>query len=363
MPEATRREPPGGDVERPSRRPLYWACQGGGWTVYALVNAAFGATMRGALLSAASSALLSLIGLALTHALHLHAARHRWWDRPFGPLALRVVGSSVGLAFAALAIDGLVLAAAHVMPLARGGVTTFLVFEFNLSCVFLAWQLLYLGVHLARRAQRAEVRRWKLEAAVQAAELRALKAQMQPHFLFNALNSVRALVAEDPARAQAMITHLAALLRYALGASSSDAVPLDRELDALRDYLALEEMRFEERLRWRIDVSEGARRVAVPVLLLQTLVENAIKHGIAHAPEGGEIAVTARVEAGLLAIEVTNTKAMGLAESIAPAPGGGTGLRNTRERLQLLFGERGGLDLDQSEAAHTTARVRIPVTT
>src|SRR5690606_9276799 len=124
----------------------------------------------------------------------------------------------------------------------------------------------------------AEVERWRLQAAVKDAELAALRAQVNPHFLFNSLNSIRALIVEDPARAQQVVTQLAALLRYTLQAGATSTVPLEAELHAVRTYLALESIRLEERLRYTIDVDDAVRQAPVPPMLVQTLVENGIKH-------------------------------------------------------------------------------------
>ena len=194
-------------------------------------------------------------------------------------------------------------------------------------------------------------------AAAQDAELRALKAQLNPHFLFNALNSIRALISLDPPRAQALVTELAGLLRYAIGSSDAQLVPLERELQVTRGYLSLESARLEERLRVRIDVPDDCLRAPVPALLVQGLVENGIKHGVARLAEGGEIALSARMDAGQLRLEVTNPTAPG---SAPRAPGAGVGLQNARERLRLLFGNLASLELDEASPGVLVARLRLP---
>jgi LytS/YehU family sensor histidine kinase len=174
--------------------------------------------------------------------------------------------------------------------------------------------------------------------------------------LFNALNGIRGLVAEDPGKAQEAITRLAKLLRVALGSVTADTVPLSRELEVVGDYLAVEAVRLDDRLAVKLDIGTDALDVLVPAMLVQTLVENGIKHGIARRTDGGEIAVTARCDAGALEVSVSNTASDGAFEG-----GDGVGLANAHERLQLLFGDRASLSLDRSDAARTVARVRIPI--
>ena len=124
---------------------------------------------------------------------------------------------------------------------------------------------------------------------LQQAELRLLKSQLNPHFLFNALNTVRSLIADNPQAAQTAVTHFANTLRYALSAGQQEMVPLSKELEIVRDYLEIESLRFEDRFSVDYSVSDEAGGVQIPAMLLQTLVENAIKHGIADLPRGGRV--------------------------------------------------------------------------
>lgn len=168
-------------------------------------------------------------------------------------------------------------------------------------------------------------------------ELRALLAQVNPHFLFNCLNSLRALTVEDPLRAQEMIDQLASVLRYSLQSERSQTVSLESEIEAIRAYLRLESMRFEDRLRVDIDVDPLSRLIAIPPMLVQTLGENDVKHGIGRIAQGSETRVTSKLEAAGLKIQVINTGRLGSESS------GGTeiGLHNARERLRILYGSAG----------------------
>ncbi|WP_457654380.1 histidine kinase [Rhodocaloribacter sp.] len=197
------------------RRKAYWICQITGWSVYAVVNVVFASFFRTFSWEAAlPNLMLGALGLGLTHLYRNHVRRKGWVRLPLRRLIPRVLLASVGIAFVMTAVM-LVFVAPEEF---RFGVA--LIMLFNLSATMLLWSLIYFGLHYFWNYQRAEVERWKLESAVKDAELRALKAQINPHFLFNSLNSVRALIVEDPERAQQAVTRLAGLLRHTLRSSA-----------------------------------------------------------------------------------------------------------------------------------------------
>jgi sensor histidine kinase YesM len=232
----------------------------------------------------------------------------------------------------------------------------------NGGFVLIAWHCFYFFYHLFDRFNRSEIERLQLMANVKDAELRALKSQINPHFIFNSLNSLRALIDENPGRARQAVTQLANLLRYSLQSAQSETVAFEDELRVVNDYLALEQVRHEERLKLRLDIAPDTLALAVPPLLLQTLVENAVKYGISNRPEGGEIVIVARCEAGQLRLRVTNPGEL--------APGGraaqsststGLGLKNAAERLRMFFGDAAQLQLRAESASLVVAEVTLPV--
>ncbi len=198
--------------------------------------------------------------------------------------------------------------------------------------------------------------RTQLQLALREAELRALEAQINPHFLFNCLNSIRALVAENPAKAQDMITRLANIFRYNLHRPPTHTVSLASEVEVVGDYLALESVRFEDRLRVRFAISSDAGKTPVPSMLLQALVENALKHGIATLPAGGDLLIRAEYNRDATVIEVENSGQLGTGNGSE----GGVGLTNARERLRILYGGRASLQLRNRDSSHVVATVLIP---
>ncbi len=216
--------------------------------------------------------------------------------------------------------------------------------------------VLYFSITSLRDRRLVELRQSELNRALQVAELRLLKSQLNPHFLFNCLNSVRALIADDPAGAQKAVTQLARILRYTLTAGQEEVVTLERELATVADYLELESLRHGERLRIERAIASEAHGMHIPVMLLQTVVENAIKHGIAELPQGGTLRISAAVHERALVIEVENTRP----DAPRRPPAQGVGLRNAAERLRLLFGTGAVLHLDLSRPDVALARIRIP---
>jgi LytS/YehU family sensor histidine kinase len=184
--------------------------------------------------------------------------------------------------------------------------------------------------------------------------LHALQGQLNPHFLFNCLNSLRALIVEDPERAQTMVTRMADLLRRSLRTNPAETIPLQEEMVAVNDYLDLEHVRFEDRLRVSCFLEPRELTCRVPPMIVQTLVENGLKHGIAHLPEGGELRIAARVVNDRLQVEVTNSGKL-----FPESEHTGSGLYNARERLRLIYGDSASLTLAARDGNNVVATLVI----
>jgi sensor histidine kinase YesM len=339
--------------ETNARENLYWKCQIAGWSFQGLLAALIPSLYGGLRWVVVARALLgALLGIVLTDQLRRHMRRNGWLRMPLRMLAPRVGLASLLIATAmVLGVLPFLLVIMRT-PSKAGPMAAVLASH---VAIVLGWSLVYIGYHYLRGIRAAEAEKWQLKLAVREAELRALRSQLNPHFLFNSLNSLRGLVLEDPARAQEAISGLAGLLRHTLQLSRTGTTTLDKELEATEHYLALEALRFESRLRYAIDVEERAREHPVPPMLIQTLVENAIKHGISRLPEGGAVRIEARKPSDDLHVRVTNT---GRLEGGRER--GGIGLDNSLVRLRLAFGDRVRLELRESGADEVTCDVLIP---
>jgi len=222
----------------------------------------------------------------------------------------------------------------------------------GITVVTILWTIFYIALTGPRRYREKEIH---LQLALREAELRALEAQVNPHFLFNCLNSIRGLVVENPAVAQDMITRLANILRYNLHRDPMHTVPLESEVEVVGDYLALESVRLEDRLRVQFSIDPEAGKVLIPPMFLQTLVENALKHGIAKLPAGGDLLIRAVLKPGALVVEVENPGQLAEARPEATQ----LGLANVRQRLRILYGNDASLQLENRDG-RVAATVLIP---
>jgi two-component system LytT family sensor kinase len=213
------------------------------------------------------------------------------------------------------------------------------------------------GLEFQRRWQRDQLQASRLETELARSEFRALQMQMEPHFLYNTLHTISEMVHVDPSAAERMIVRLGALLRHTTE-TGSQQVPLEREIDFLRAYLEIEQARFHDRLTVTIDVPEALLACPVPSLILQPLVENAIRHGTSRLASAGTVRVAAVKDGDALVLRVADN-GPGMR---APGAGGGAGvgLRNIRSRLRHLYGERGSLELNRVEGGGLEAAVSLP---
>lgn len=340
------------------RRIAFWACQVIGWGLYSAIGVSAGVSEGGWRTSIfAAYALFFAYSIALTWLLRREILRRRWLDLPvrrFLPrLALASLLTGTTQAALVLVFNRLLEPPGHYRFDLRASVWLWI----GVNGVTAMWTMLYVSVKVTDHYRHAQLESLRLELALKKSELRVLEAQINPHFLFNSLNTIRGMIVENPPKAQDMVTKLAEMLRYSLQRDRAHTVPLAQEMEAVANYLALEGARFEDRLQVRYSIGPGAAEVPVPPMMLQTLVENAVKHGIAHRPEGGDVSIRAGVLSGSLALEVENTGHL----SDASTNGTRTGLWNVRERLRLLYGDRADLTLANSAGDHVKATVTIPV--
>ena len=210
--------------------------------------------------------------------------------------------------------------------------------------------LAVLGHYLAgafQRSRNAERRALELQVLAREAELKSLRAQLDPHFLFNSLNSVAALIGNDTAAARQMCFLMANFFRKSLTLARQQAIPLSEEVSLAQTFLAIEKVRFGDRLQTSFDIADDVKDVSVPPLMLQPLVENAVHHGVAHLLEGGEVCVQARRREGFLELVVANP----CDPDRPPSRSTGVGLVNVRSRVETLCGHRASVDVDASETA------------
>jgi sensor histidine kinase YesM len=345
-----------------SRKQLYWTCQVVGWTAYMISDlwrySVYYDYTHGLLVN---SAIVIAFGIFITHVYRLIVKKLSWLDLPLGQLIPRIFLSVTAMGtimvLVNLPVDYFTIPRFREIIFEKGGIPMYFVLGglLDWSKHILLWSLLYHVFQYFERSKNNEVERLKLEASVKDFEAKMLRAQLNPHFMFNSLNSIRALVLENPEKAQASVTRLSNLLRNCLVADRQRTVTLGEELKTVQDYLSLEKIRYEDRLNVQTQVSPDTLSVQIPPMMVQTLVENAVKHGISKPIKGGFISIEAQREGNFLNLAIRNTGVLGNTDS------GGFGLLNTAQRLGLIYGPSASFHIIQESPEVVRAEVKLPV--
>ena len=341
-----------------SREQTFWVFQGVGWLAYAAVRFFHGLTIGWGWDYIDTTVVATVTGFLLTTLL-------RYLYRPVRNRRLPVVVAATVLFCGALA---LVFSAIEVTAVAwydPRGIVDLGLFENAMfdGFVLLAWSGLYFGFNYYQQLQTQREATLRAAAMAHQAQLAMLRYQLNPHFLFNTLNAISTLVlARDADLANRMLSKLAAFLRHTLVNEPDQKVTLDQELDALSLYLDIEEVRFADRLKTRFEIEERARQALIPSLLLQPLIENAIKYAIAPREEGGLITLRAGIRNRRLRLVLTDD-GPGLDGARVTPPGqtsSGVGLKNTRDRLRELYGADHAFTLEPHQPRGLRITISLP---
>lgn len=316
------------------KKGLYWTLQIGGWLLYAVIQIVASALASGRVEPRRVVFLVyeALICLLITHFYRIFVKRKNWIGLPISRSFLLVLISVfvLGLVvyFVRMPVSfllGLFDPSIAFDPARIGGQT------FYYAIIFFLWSVFYFTFHYFDQYNKA----LKLEASMVQIELNNLKSQLNPHFIFNALNSIRALVDENPVKSKQAINHLSNILRKSLASDTKGLTKFDEELRIVKDYLSLESIRFEERLKTEFDIDPESHDFLIPPFMIQTLVENGIKHGISKLTAGGIVHLKTFVENGRLTVQIRNS---GHLMNGVKRNSKGLGLKNTVQRLKLIYG-------------------------
>lgn len=347
-----------------NRQKFYWLAQLGGWGAYALLNQLIMLSVRGekvpegisdSMFYIVSPTLL-VTGILLTHLYRGVIKRYHWQN-----LDLKGVTPRILLASATVGILIYLVISTFFLVMGIPGEILFttpqiLINWINLTIIVSSWSIIYFALHYFENYQKVEIERFVWEAAVKDFELKTLKSQLNPHFMFNAMNGIRSLIEEDPEKAKSSITRLSNIFRYSLNIERSETVPLEDEIKTVNDYLALEQIRYEERLNYKVEVESSLNFIEIPPMMIQTLVENGIKHGVSKLPKGGVVELKAYRENDNLFIIITNS---GVLDDKLMHDSKGYGLANTRQRLLILYGGKASFDIMNSDGM-VKAVIKIP---
>ena len=348
-----------------SRKKVYWISQIAGWMFFVAVNlfiiASFEELPWQRILV---WIFLGVIGILFTHLLRRIIRKKNWLNLPLKNTIPRILIASV---ITGAVIYAFVFAASYIAGTARHeefNIARPIAGVVNLGGITLLWCLIYFIVHYMENYKKKEIESLIWEAAVKDYELRTLKSQLNPHFMFNAMNSIRALIEEDPESAKVAITKLSNILRYSLQMERMERVPLEDEIETVKNYLDLERIRFEDRLKYKLDVDKSSEKIEIPPMMIQTLIENGIKHGVSKQTKGGEIQLKSKIQStpngSKLKIEIRNS---GHFSEEQLKNSSGFGVSNTKHRLNLLFGEKANFSIKNENGDTVLAEVEIPIPT
>lgn len=344
-----------------NKRLIYWICQIGGWGLHTAFFTAmiviFGGTDSLTHGTIVLQFIIFTLLLLFSHLFRLYIHKKDWLSLKVGQLIPRAILGTLVVAIIVQALIHLIIYV--VVPL--HDITPFswsalIGYIFNVFIVLILWSAIYFFIKFTEKNRQNEVEKLELRSALQGAELMILKNQINPHFLFNALNNIRALILSDQQKARKMITHISDLLRYSIQFNASEKVSLSEEMEIVKDYLQLESIQFNDRLAYDFEIAEETAELKIPPMAIQLLVENAIKHGLSISKHGGAIKIKSSRAGDNLLIDVTNTGQLGSKKRRE-----GIGLQNLVERLKILFGPFAEFKLENSSPETVTASLKIPI--
>ncbi len=346
----------------------YWMCQLGGWSTNFAISVFFYLTLSVRKIDN-FFLLISigvLLGILFSHLMRMVIKEYKFLERPLQSQITSFIMVTIVFAIIYACAD---VAISKMLGLKdANGPKISLANEITRNAInnfflLLIWNLIYYTYHYVERNRKQELNTLKLQSMVKELELKTIKSHINPHFIFNALNSIRALVDENPTRARTAITELSNILRSSMQAEKLETVPLEKELNIVKDYLALEKMRFEERLNIEMDIDEETLDQPVPPMMLQTLVENAIKHGISKKINGGIIRIVSDFVGNHHELLVQNSGQLnGYNGADTNLPNGqGFGIRSTQDRLNLLYQGKAKFDIKNLTPEIVESKIIMPV--
>ena len=339
-----------------TKKKLYWIFQLAGWSAYGLIQ------VIGAIIVAGSSfpwinyaplILEAFFFLVATHAVRNVIIQRKWLHLGMTALIPRVVILALIAGIFAFVVRITAIYATGMYQanifnisniLGNIGINTFMVF---LWCVF------YFIYHYFESYNKS----LQYEAAIHEIELNSLKSQLNPHFIFNALNSIRAMIDDEPEKSKSAITQLSNILRNSLATDKTRLTSFSQEFNTVKDYLSLESIRYEERLKVIYDIHPSSFSFSIPPLMIQTLVENGIKHGISRLKEGGMVLITTSLEEGNLKLRIRNSGYYIGNPQKSPK---GLGIQNTIKRLHLIYGDRASFNIYNEKDSMVTTEIILP---
>lgn len=346
-------------LENLNRNKIFWVCQIVGWGAYILLNSIFISGQKNFKpIYIVSFSLTGLLGFLLSTIFRNVIHKYQWYKLPIQKLLHKVIIANFIKGIILILVITAFNISFNVGHKEDYNLFNLFFFTLNATLLFFMWSVVYFSIHFFENYKKAQIETLLYESAVKDFELKSLKSQLNPHFIFNAMNSIRSLIEENPIKAKDAITKLSNLMRYTLKIERTEKVPLLEEIETIKDYLELEKIRFEERLDYEIDIDKNSERIEIPPMMIQTLVENGIKHGISKATNGGKLKIKTHLNNGHLVIDILNP---GKVDIISLENSKGFGIKNTKQRLSLIYDDKANFKLENVDNNFVHTQLKIPI--
>ncbi len=342
---------------------MYWGLQTLGWLIFTIGNLIFNYLSNGkiSINDIYYSLLIIIIGVCCAHFVRYVINLYNWRQEKITKI------------FHKLAILSFFVGTIHISLLYLVGslcsdslIKNFTEAEFvtqsaTFGIIYFLWGIIYFAIYFFRNFKKEEIKNLKQQSELKEIQLNKFKSQLNPHFIFNSMNGIRSLIEEDAQKAKEGITQLSNILRHTLTIEKRSLISIEEELKLVEDYLKLEKIRLEERLEYQINTSDTCLHYQVPPMLIQTLSENAIKHGISRLIKGGELIINSKSSNEFLIMEIINTGQYTPTPLISKSVSG-FGIENSIQRLRFIFGEKATLNIKNLNKNEVITTLKIPKT-
>tara|TARA_B100001173_G_scaffold310234_1_gene324321 strand:- start:3046 stop:4074 length:1029 start_codon:yes stop_codon:yes gene_type:complete len=342
---------------------MYWGFQTLGWLIFTAGNLVFNYLSNGeiSLDDIYYSLLIVVIGVFCAHFVRFVINLFNWRKEKITKIFHKLAILSIFVGTIHISLLYLISSVCSDSLIKNFTEAEFITQSATFGIIYFLWGIIYFTIYFFRNFKKEEIKNLKQQSELKEIQLNKFKSQLNPHFIFNSMNGIRALIEEDAQKAKEGITQLSNILRHTLTIEKRSLISVEEELKLVADYLNLEKIRLEERLEYEINTSDSCLYYQVPPMLIQTLSENAIKHGISQLIKGGKLIINSKSNSRFLTLEIINTGQYTPSALISKSVSG-FGIENSIQRLRFIFGEKATFNIKNLNENEVITTLKIPKT-
>ena len=342
---------------------MYWGFQILGWLIFTTGNLAFNYFSNGTISSGDVyySFLIIVIGVFCSHFVRFVINLFNWRKEKITKIFHKLAILSVLVGTTHISLLYLISSLCSDALIKNFTEAEFITQSATFGIIYFLWGIIYFTIYFFRNFKKEEIKNLKQQSELKEIQLNKFKSQLNPHFIFNSMNGIRALIEEDAQKAKEGITQLSNILRHTLTIEKRSLISVEEELKLVEDYLKLEKIRLEERLEYEINTSPSCLHYQVPPMLIQTLSENAIKHGISQLIKGGKLIINSTSDSSFLIMEIINTGQY-IPSALISKSVSGFGIENSIQRLRFIFGKEASFNIKNLNKNEVITTLKIPKT-